>query len=45
MAILRNLTKNVCEISKDTPENIHNSWKTQTLRKKIVVMTENFLEN
>ncbi len=35
MAILKNLHKNVYEIFKDTPENIHNLWKTQTLQKKV----------
>ncbi len=34
-AILKYLQKNVCEISKDTPESIHNLWKTQTLYKKV----------
>ncbi len=34
-AILKNLQKNVCEISKDTLENIHNLWKTRALHKKV----------
>ncbi len=34
-AILKNLPKHVCEVSKDTPESIYNLWKTQTLHKKV----------
>ncbi len=34
-AIFKNRQKSACEISKDTPENIHNFWKTQTLYKKV----------
>ncbi len=28
-------SKNVCEISKDTPESVHYLWKTQTLHEKV----------
>ncbi len=31
----KKFSKNVCEISKDIPENIHNLWKIQTLHKKV----------